>query len=93
MSLLPSLAFSSNLIGGDGLIILLVLLFMAAPVVGIVLLVTYLSRRKSGHVLPPPMPVASAPAERMQQLELLKQQNLVSEGEYEEQRRRILAGL
>jgi hypothetical protein len=79
----------ANLFGPDFVIILLMFGFMAALVVGIVLLVAFLIRRKS----PPPLPKATSTSERLQELEQLKEQSLISADEYQEQRFRIISGV
>jgi hypothetical protein len=90
---LPALIASLfNLGGPDLIIILLMLVLMAAPVVGIVLLVIYLNRRKPAQP-PPSLPMAASVAERLKHLEQLKQQSLISDTEYEEQRSRIITGV
>ena len=76
-----------NLFGPDAIIIFLILLILGVPTIGVIALVLYLCRRESTKR--PPLTTA----ERLHELELLKQQNLVSDAEYEEQRRRIISGV
>lgn len=75
-----------NLFGPDTLIIFLFLLIIGAPVIGVIALVVYLCSRDSTR-----RPLTTT--ERLQQLELLKQQGLISDAEYEEQRRQIISGV
>ena len=89
---LPTLTASLfNLAGPDFIIILVIFILMGVPLIPIVLLVMYLSHRKSAQ--PPPLPTAASVADRLQKLENLKQQKLVSDTEYEEQRRKIISGI
>ena len=79
-------------IAGPDMMILLLLLFVLAPLsVGLVLLVIYLVRRTAAS-RPPEPPTESLTTERLHQLEHLRRQKLVSEAEYEEQKRRIMTG-
>jgi hypothetical protein len=81
-----------NLAGPDLIIILMILVFLAAAVIGLVVIVMSLNRRKPTQP-PPPLPTPASVTDRLQQLEHLKQQNLISDSEYEEQRRRIISGV
>ena len=50
------------------------------------------NRRKPAQP-PPSLPMAASVAERLKHLEQLKQQSLISDTEYEEQRSRIITGV
>lgn len=76
-----------NLFGPDALIIFLFLIILGVPVIGVIALVLYLCSRDSGKRRPP------TTTERLQQLELLKQQGLISDAEYETQRHQIISGV
>jgi hypothetical protein len=88
----PLVAAMFNLAGPDLLVIFLVLLLTAAPVIGIVALVYYLGRRNSPP-RPPPLQHVRPAAERLAELDRLKEQSLLSEAEYGEQRRKIISGI
>jgi predicted membrane protein len=84
-----------NLAGPDLIIIFLILGMLVAAVlavVGIVVFVTRRGRRPTPNS-PPPLPVATSCADRIEQLDELRKKQLISELEYEEQRRRILSGI
>lgn len=77
-----------NLFGPDVIMIALLLVFFVGPVVGVIIGIVYLCRRKSAQ-RPPPLPAS----ERLRELDLMKEQNLISAAEHEEQRRRIISGV
>ena len=81
-----------NLAGPDLIIILMILVLLGVPAAGVIVLLIYLNSRKSAAT-PPPLPTTASAAERLQQLEKLREQKLVSDVEYEEQRRRIVSGI
>ncbi len=96
-SLTRFLSFLGPLGGPEIIMILLVLVLLVAPAVVIVAVVLYLDRKKRGTYAaspPPPLPASLPPAQaRLQELDSLKAQGLVSEAEYEEKRKQILGGL
>jgi hypothetical protein len=89
-ALRPSISSIVNLAGPDLLIIFVILAMLGVPIAGIILLVSYLTGRKQ-H--PPASPTATPSSERLQQLEQLRQQKLITDAEYEATRRRILSEL
>ena len=78
-----------NLFGPD--IIVVMLISLALPVVGIILLVRYLARTQANTIRNLPS-TRSAP-ERLRELESLKDQKLISVAEYERQRSVIISGI
>lgn len=80
------LSFFGNLFGPDTIFIFLILFILGAPTIGVIMFALYLCRRDSASRSQP------TTTERLQQLELLKQQSLISDAEYEEQRQRIISG-
>ena len=72
-----------------GLPEIVVLLFILAIPVGLVLLVLFLvkitQRPAQPHIMPP-----AGPEQRLQELDALKAQNLISEEEYDAKRKEIL---
>ena len=81
-----------NLAGPDLIIIAVILIFLVAFVGGGIALLVYVFGRSRKATPPPLRPDASVDA-RLRELEELKQKNLVSDAEYEEQRRRIISGV
>ena len=89
-----SLAFLGPIGGPEIIMILVVLFLLVIPGALIVAVVLYLNRKKT----PPPIPPAQSAdpqstQARLLELDSLKSQNLISEAEYEEERKRILGGL
>ena len=80
-----------NLAGPDVIILAIILIFLLAFLAGGVALLVFVFGRSRKTAPPPLRPDASVDA-RLQQLEQLKQKNLISDAEYEEQRRRIISG-
>jgi hypothetical protein len=81
-----------NLVGPDLIIIAVILIFLVAFVGGGIALLVYVFGR-SRKAAPPPLPPDASVDARLRELEQLKQKNLISEAEYEEQRRRIISGV
>jgi hypothetical protein len=84
-----------NLAGPDLIIILVILVLLAAPLAGLVLLFQFLGQRKSAppqaaSSIPPPLPAQLSIAARIRQLDQLKEQNLITQAEYDEQRGKII---
>jgi hypothetical protein len=90
----PSFPMASlyNLAGPDLIILAVILIFLLAFVGGGIALLVYVFGGSRKAAPPPLRPDASVEI-RLRELEQLKQNNLVSEAEYEEQRRRIISGV
>ena len=90
----PSYLMASmfNLAGPDLIILAVILIFLVAFIGGGIALLVYVFGRSRKAAPPPLRPDASVDA-RLRELEQLKQKNLVSDAEYEEQRRRIISGV
>ena len=69
---------------------IVVLLFILAIPVGIVLLVLFLVKVTRRPSPPPQMTLPSTPEARLQELDALKAQNLISDEEYAAKRKEIL---
>ena len=90
---LSPLAFLGPIGGPEIIMIFIVLVFLAIPICLIYFLVRYFTAKGGPSTLPPlSSPQASTQA-RLQELDHLKSQNLISESEYEEKRQQILGGL
>jgi hypothetical protein len=91
-SQLPQNAGSILNLAGPDLMIILLVFGMMAVVVGFVVSLTRGARRPPASS-PPTLPVATSCADRIRQLDELRQKQLISDSEYEEQRRRILSSI
>jgi hypothetical protein len=95
--LIPSLANVLSFLGPIGgpeiIMILLVLILLVGPAVVIVGVLLYMDRKKRASQLSSPPPPLPSTQVRLQELESLKAQGLVSEAEYQEKRQQILGGL
>lgn len=96
----PVVASILNLAGPDLIIILLILALLGIPI-GIVIVMVLTGRgafstRKNTSpsapppMVPPPVPRPASVSERLEQLNLLREKNLITQEEFEEQRRRII---
>ena len=74
--------------GPEMIVILVILLFMAATVLLVFYLVKTISKPK-----PPALPPQASPQEKLLSLDSLLKEKLISEAEYEQQRRAILENL
>jgi hypothetical protein len=75
-----------NLFGPD--IIIASLVTLALPVVGVILLVRYLTKAKASTT---GQQTSHSTSERLQRLEALKEQKLISPAEYDKQRASIIS--
>lgn len=89
------LASLFNLAGPDLLIILIIFAIIGIPI--FLVLGGVFSSGRSSSAPPPPAPPQPpripSTSERLQRLDQLKQQGLITDVEYEEQRRRILESI
>jgi hypothetical protein len=88
-----SIASLFNLVGPELIIITLLILGFVAALIFVDCLFSRPSRGRdeTGPPSPPPLSPTPSVGERLRHLDGLRQQNLVSEAEYEEQRRRIIS--
>jgi len=90
---LSPLAFLGPLGGPEIIMIFIVLFLLAIPICLIYFLVRYFTSKGPSYSAPPPLSSPQASTQgRLQELDHLKSQNLISETEYQEKRKQILGG-
>ena len=90
---LSPLAFIGTVGLPELIMIFIVLFLLAIPICLIYFLVRYFTAKGPSYPTPPPLPAAQPSLQaRLQELESLKAQGLISESEYEEKRQQILGG-